>query len=71
MPLLGCRRILNVVLIANELINSRIKFSNHRAVCKLNKEKAYDHFNWEFLFYMMRRMGFGEKWISWIPHCTC
>ena len=32
-------------------------------------EKAYDSVSWQFLFYMMRRMGFHERWISWIKGC--
>jgi hypothetical protein len=24
-------------------------------------DKAYDHVNWEFLLYLLRRCGFGEK----------
>jgi hypothetical protein len=32
-------------------------------------EKAYDHINWEFLLYLLKRCGFGEKWSSWIAHC--
>jgi hypothetical protein len=26
-------------------------------------------FNWDFLLYMLRRCGFGEKWCNWIAHC--
>jgi hypothetical protein len=29
---------------------------------KLDLEKAYDHVNWGFLLYLLRRCGFGEKW---------
>ena len=32
-------------------------------VVKLDFEKAYDSVSWEFLFYMMGRLGFCEKWI--------
>jgi len=32
-------------------------------------KKAYDHVNWDLLIYVMRRMGFGERWIAWIHHC--
>ena len=48
----------DVVLIANELID-----------CNLDIEKAYDHVNWDLLICVMRRMGFGERWIAWIKHC--
>ena len=29
----------------------------------------YDHVNWKFLFAMLRKMGFGEKWIKWVEWC--
>ena len=37
----------------------------------MDLEKAYDHVNWNFLFYLMERYGFGEKWRSWIAKCVC
>ena len=38
-------------------------------IFKVDFEKAYDSVSWQFLFYMMRRMGFHERWISWIKGC--
>jgi len=64
----GCQ-ILDAVLLANELIDSRIKARKAGVVCKLDLEKAYDHVNWDFLLYVMKRMGFGERWIGWIRQC--
>jgi hypothetical protein len=62
-------QILDPVLIANECLNSRLRYSVLGVICKMDLEKVYDHVNWNFLLYMLRRCGFGEKWCSWIAHC--
>lgn len=36
---------------------------------KVNFEKAYDSISWEFLLYMLKRLGFRSKWIHWINKC--
>lgn len=56
------RQIMDVVLVANEAVDSRI-MQQKSGICKLDFEKAHDHVNWDFLLKLFERMGFGQKWI--------
>ena len=38
-------------------------------ICKLDIEKAYDHLSWGFVLELMRRMGFGHRWLAWVKWC--
>ena len=35
-------------------------------VFKVDFEKAYDSLSWEYLFEVMKKMGFSNNWVAWI-----
>lgn len=58
------RQITNVALIANEVLDWRMKNKEPRILCKLDIEKAFDRLNWSHLFSIIRQMSFGERWFK-------
>ena len=63
------RQLLHSVLIANEVVEEARRGRRPCLLFKADFKKAYDSVSWGFLFYMLKRMGFQEKWISWIKEC--
>lgn len=60
---------LDSVVIANEAVHAAKLSRDPTIVFKVDFEKAYDSVRWEFLFYMLRRFNFSEKWIMWVRGC--
>jgi len=57
------------VLVANEVLE---EYKRKRKSCvffKVDYEKAYDSVSWDFLYYMLERLGFCAQWIHWIKGC--
>ena len=63
------RQILDAALIANKVVDSMLRRNDGGVVCKLDIEKTYNHLNWEFVLEVLRRKGFGQRWLSWISWC--
>jgi len=63
------RQLLHSAVIANEVVEEEKRCNKSYLVFKVDYEKAYDSVCWDFLSYMMNRMGFCTKWIKWIEGC--
>ena len=64
------RQMLDGVLVANECIHCRNLHKRLGLICKLDLEKAYNWVDWDFLDYLIGRMGFGNRWRRWIMECV-
>nr|KYP42285.1 Transposon TX1 uncharacterized [Cajanus cajan] len=63
------RNILQSVVIANEAIDEAKRYKKQSIFFKVDFEKAYDSVSWNYLLYMLRRLGFYEEWVGWINEC--
>lgn len=63
------RGLLDNVLVANEVLEEAKRAKKSCIFFKVDYEKAYDLVKWEFIYYMLGRLGFCDKWIPWIRSC--
>ena len=58
------RGLLDSILVANEVLEEMKRNKKSCVFFKVNYEKAYDSMRWNFISYMLGRLGFCGKWIS-------
>ncbi|KAE8687812.1 Beta-adaptin-like protein A [Hibiscus syriacus] len=63
------RQLLDCAFLANEGIDYWRKQGRKGVVFKIDFRRAYDTVEWPILLKVMKAMGFGEKWVSWIEYC--
>ena len=63
------RQIFDVALMANEVVEDFRATGKKGVVFKIDFEKAYNHVEWEFLDFVLKRKGFDSTWRKWIRGC--
>lgn len=61
---------LDGVLFTNEIIDIATKNKKDHFLFKVNFEKTYDKVSWDFLRFMIKKMGFGYLWMQWMEACV-
>ncbi|GAU49411.1 hypothetical protein TSUD_407260 [Trifolium subterraneum] len=64
-------KILDGILIANEVVDEARKTKKELMLFKVDFEKAYDSVDWDYLDDVMVRMSFPTLWRKWIKECVC
>ena len=57
----GGRQILDVPLIANEVIHLIVRRKGKEVLCKLDIEKAYYQINWNFIIMVLKKWALGKN----------
>lgn len=59
------------IIVTNELVDWAYRLDQSFFMFKVDFEKAYNSINWQFLDYMLQRLGFGIKWRRWVKAIVC
>ncbi|XP_058756084.1 uncharacterized protein LOC131629311 [Vicia villosa] len=57
------RNISDGVLVVNEVLDLNKRKKKSLVVLKVDFKKAYDRVSWNFVIYVLKRMGFGDRWM--------
>lgn len=65
------RNIIQNVLIGADLVRLYNRFNaSHRALIKIDIQKAYDTANWDFLQELLRAYKFPQPFVQWLTTCV-
>lgn len=65
-PFVEGRKMVDGVLFLNEVLDYTKRFKKECLVVKLDFENAFDCVSWDYLCYILSRMGLGLKWLYWM-----
>lgn len=63
------RYILDGILVANEIVDDGRSKKKEVVLFKVDFKKVYGCVDWNFLMYVMEKLGFPMKWCNWILEC--
>ncbi|GJT12271.1 RNA-directed DNA polymerase, eukaryota, reverse transcriptase zinc-binding domain protein [Tanacetum coccineum] len=63
------RQILDGPMILNEVVHTLKRKKKKAMIFKVDIAKAYDTLSWDYLIFVIRFMGFGNKYVRWIKAC--
>lgn len=64
-----CWKLLDGVLIENEILDLASRTKHDCLMFKVDFEKVYDRVSWDFLMYMMNKMGLSRLCMIWMKTC--
>ncbi|XP_058759850.1 uncharacterized protein LOC131633146 [Vicia villosa] len=64
------RNMMDGVLMVNEILDWAKRKKRNCLLLKVDFEKAYDSVSWNFIRFIMDRMGFSKRWMKWMEACV-